>query len=312
VVLTLLLAIGYFIYTFFLVAVIVSPTISDLMMMKAYFYRISSHTLAISMTLLLLVYLLRWEKRVGLGVMAAAIVSVGVTLLLAQARMSTAMLVGLVGLAVLLYTIRTYRARFIGIGLVMLSTVLVGVSLVFVALNSVIEDFEQFSTLFLERVERDQHGLGIWDSVTTHSFGTVEYRTRVVDAAMKRPAIGYGEGADVGQTMSREEGAYIDSTVITMWYKNGAVGVFLFYAFWAAILQRLIRGYLRYGQRLQSGIASIAVASVTAWLLWSTANVFLMYGWVLYPVLAMVSLWLFKLQPGNCHEQLKARSGNLE
>lgn len=100
----------------------------------------------------------------------------------------------------------------------------------------------------------------------------------------------------VGATMSQEDGAHIDSTVLTMWYKNGLIGLGLYYSFWTAILVRLFRAYLRFRSRFTAGVASVACASLFTWILWSTANVFLMYGWVLYPIVVFVAVWLNVLE----------------
>lgn len=290
------LSIGYFIYMAFLVAVVVSPTISTALMMRPFIYRISSSTIAISMTLLLLVSLLWLEGRVRARTMILTVMSVGVTLLLAQSRFSSAMLMLLIAFAVGLYTVRTLRTRFVGIGVTMLLSILAALGAAFWWLDATVDDFEKFSRLFLDRIERHQEGMGIWESMTKYSFGTEAFRARVIEGASDRPMIGFGEGKGVGSTMSQEDGAHIDSTVLTMWYKNGFVGLGLYYSFWLAILARLLRGYLYYRSRFKAGVASIACASVLAWLLWSTANVFLMYGWVLYPIMAFVSVSLFVLE----------------
>lgn len=303
--LAICLTIGYFIYMTFLVAVVVSPTLSKVLLMKPFIYRIGSSTSAISMTLLLLVSLLWLERRVKARTMVLAVMSVGVTLLLAQSRFSSAMLMLLIALAVCFYTVRTLRTRFVGIGAVMLFSILGALGAAFWWLDTTVEDFEKFSRLFLDRVERHQEGMGIWESLTKYSFGTEAFRTRVIENASDQPMIGFGEGKGVGSTMSQEDGAHIDSTMLTMWYKNGFIGLALYYSFWLAILARMLSGYLRYRSRFKAGVASIACASVLVWLLWSSANVFLMYGWVLYPIMAFVAISLFVLEAEEAPSPLK-------
>lgn len=303
---------SYFVYMLFLVAVTLSPELSDLLMMRAFFYRIGSNTLVISMTLLLLGCLLWSERLLKARTVVLILLSVGVTVLLAQSRVSSAMLVFLLFLAVCLYTLRTSRMRFAGIGIMLILSVATAVSAVFLSLNAAVPDFDKFSELLVQRVQQHQAGRSPWDSLMTYSFGTEELRRPVVERAVTRPVLGFGEGEGVGETMSQEDGAYIDSTVLTMWFKNGFVGTTLFYSFWLTVLARVLMGYLRHRVRFFAGVASIAAASLITWLLWSSANAFLMYGWVLYPIVALTCVWLFILQkdtsPRECPSNLVART----
>ena len=297
--LTTFLIIGYFVYALFLALVVISPTASNLLLIKPFLYRISSSTIAISMTLLLLAYLQYKEKNLHGVLIALAITSVGITFLLAQSRMSSVMLLFLVGMSVFLYTVRTLRMRFLAISASMLSTVLIALLGTFLLLNYVISDFEQFTELFTRRVQVQQQSGNLWESAWRQSFGTEAFRARVISAASTMPEVGFGEGKGVGQTMSQEDGAYIDSTMITMWFKNGFIGVILFYAFWIAIGTRFFQGYLEGRSRLHIGVASIGTASIFVWMLWSSANIFLMYGWVLYPIMSIIAVSLFLLEEGE-------------
>jgi O-antigen ligase len=290
------LVIAFSVYSGFLLAVVFSAGLSDLLLIYPMLYRVGSNTTAIAMTIFLLAFFLWLERHIRGTVVLLSVGATGIVILLTQSRVATAMLLILLLLAVGLYTVRTGRSRFLKIGTAIGAALVISLLMAFVLLNKLVPDFSSFSELFFERVERDQAGRGLWDSMIDRSFGTAEFRTRVVQDALERPVFGYGEGKGVGPTMSQDDGAYIDSAVITIWFKNGIVGLVLFYVVWGAIIRRFITYLGRTSDRLYSGVASIGLASVVVWVIWSSANIFLMYGWVMYPILAIISTLMYFLE----------------
>lgn len=287
---------GLSVYTVILLTVIVWPPLQDVLMIDTWGFRIGTSTTVITLPLLLTIYIIRYSNLISRIHLFIAFTVCSVIILLHQYRFGAAIMAIMVICSVLVYFVFSNgKLRYFWISqklMVMLLTLIAGV---FAVLLLTVDNFiSQFVEVFFIRVARNQEGLTVWDSMIRYSFGYGEWRERVLQWISERPLVGFGEGARVGATKLSQDGFYIDSVPLTMWYKNGIVGVVLFYSIWIAILYYVV-GKIRAASGVVLGIAATAVGSIIGFILWSLSNIFLMYGWVMYPILVLIGSYLYFL-----------------